>query len=434
MTASAINARRVIAGAYVLVALVVTWQRGVASRDHTTFAIFRQSTVHLVQHRDLYARYPDEQGAEPRDRFKYSPSAAALFAPLSAIPYPLALLAWNLLNTGLLFYAVTRLLSGRQADVALLSLLPEVLASVQSESSNGLVAGLMLLALDWILRGRHAKAAFAIGIGAAIKVFPIAVAAVALTRREWRRLALAMSGVALLLFALPLVVVSLPELHTQYLSWHALELSDARDTAFGMSLIRAIRHVWPTVLPNWTFQLGGGALLFAPLLRRERWSDPAFGLRFGCSILVFAVLFNHQAERASLVIATAGVAVWLATRDVSLPLLATFAIALTGESIIPYAALWIALQCELLGDMPSRPADAPLRAGMVSLRGASCRACGNMVLRARIACAHCRAIAPAWCVRGAPDVVASTMLVAAFADTVTPQHMLFSWNLWDLVR
>ena len=71
--------------------VVATLQRGVWSRDHTTFSIFRQSFVHLAQHQNLYAAYPAEQGAAAVDLFKYSPSAAVLFAPLALIPFSAAL-------------------------------------------------------------------------------------------------------------------------------------------------------------------------------------------------------------------------------------------------------------------------------------------------------------------------------------------------------
>ena len=52
-------------------------------------------------------------------------------------------------------------------------------------------------------------------------------------------------------------------------------------------------------------------VLMAPLaLRRERWDDPHFRLLYACSALLFCVLFNHQAERASYVIAFAGATIW----------------------------------------------------------------------------------------------------------------------------
>jgi hypothetical protein len=66
--------------------------------------------------------------------------------------------------------------------------------------------------------------------------------------------------------------------------------------------------------PNWTIQLAGTLLLLAPLAARRSYLDSAsFRLRFLCSLLVFLVIFNHQAESASFVIATTGVAIWYAT-------------------------------------------------------------------------------------------------------------------------
>jgi hypothetical protein len=66
--------------------------------------------------------------------------------------------------------------------------------------------------------------------------------------------------------------------------------------------------------PNWPVQLAGGALLLLPLaLRRDRWDDPAFRRGLLSSLLVYVVIFNHQAEQPTFVIALTGVAVWFAT-------------------------------------------------------------------------------------------------------------------------
>src|SRR2546423_10103417 len=99
--------RRWLLAAYAVGVIVATLQRGVWSVEHTTSASFGQSFLHLARHQNLYAAYPLEQGGAPADLFKYSPSAAVLFAPLAALPYSAALLGWNLLNAGLLIYAIT---------------------------------------------------------------------------------------------------------------------------------------------------------------------------------------------------------------------------------------------------------------------------------------------------------------------------------------
>ena len=431
------HARRWLAVAYLLVVVVATWQRGVVSREHTTFAIFRQSFVHLVGHQDLYAIYGDEQGPASQDLFKYSPSAAVLFAPLSVLPYAVSLFAWNLLNAALLFWAVAKLLPRRQADLALLLLLPEVFTTIQASSSNGLVAALMLLALLWIVQGKDARAAFAIAVGATIKIFPLAVASMIVTRAGRWRFALALLLASVVLLALPLLVVPAGELARQYRSWHAVQLHDAGDIQFGMSLIRAFREYWETELPSWAFQLAGTLLVLAPLIRRDRWNEEQFRLQFGCSLLVFTVLFNHQAERQSLVIAAAGSAVWLVNRRFSWPLAASYALALTGASVVPYAVLWVAMQLDLVGNAPARAMVAVRASWRRFWKGTgviSCRSCRVIVPHGSLMCPDCRRFALVRLPFPLRHFVVRLALLAALADAVTPEHYLFGWNLWDLWR
>ena len=77
------------------------------------FLIFRAAFDHLIAGVDLYRLHP----AEHQDLFKYSPTFALVFAPFRALPYPVALLAWNLLNV-LLIYAGLRLVLGENERLA----------------------------------------------------------------------------------------------------------------------------------------------------------------------------------------------------------------------------------------------------------------------------------------------------------------------------
>jgi hypothetical protein len=96
--------------------------------------------------------------------------------------------------------------------------------------------------------------------------------------------------------------------------------------------------------PNWPVQLAGVAALLAPLaLRRERWDDRRFRLLYLCSTLIFVALFNHQAERASYVIAFTGASMWFASEPKTAWRIALFAIAMITmpimSTLIPGAAL-----------------------------------------------------------------------------------------------
>lgn len=328
---------------------VATWQRGVASREHTTFSIFRQAFVHLARHQNLYAAYPAEQGVAVADLFKYSPSAAVLFAPLTLLPFTVALLLWNLLNVGLLVYAIDRLLPPGRANLALLLLAPEVFVAVQSSSSNALVTALMLFAAIAYEGGRPIRAGCAVVVGAAIKLFPAACFVFAALQTRRRNAAMAAGIVTVVVLLLPLLVVSPAELLQQYRWWMSVQRYDAHDMLFGLSLMHELRDWGHVPWPNWTIQAAGTVVFLLPIaLRRDRWACSWFRTEYLCSLLVYVVLFNHQAERQSFVIAATGCVIWFVTGTRTIERGVLLVLALVGVPTVPYLALWMVMQAELL--------------------------------------------------------------------------------------
>ena len=334
-----------------------------AARPSGNFEIFRTASRHLVEGIDLYAEYPREHV----DRFKYSPTFALLFAPFAWLPWPLALFLWSSLNALLLFVAVERVLPARAALFAMALLHLEVLRGMQNAQSNALVAGLIIFtfaAVEW----RSAwRAALAVGLGACVKIFPLAALTFAIPRRLAVRAALCAAAVGAALVVLPLAVTSPTLLLAQYRSWFGIESIDATQRWF--SLMELIHRVTALDLPNWPIQLAATLILLAPLaLRRDRWDESGFRLLYLCSLLIYVVLFNHQAERASYVIAFTGATIWFVgvprTRLTSL----WYGIALVSMPIIttlvpgamfrtpmvtllrltvPCLAIWIAIQLQL---------------------------------------------------------------------------------------
>jgi hypothetical protein len=167
----------------------------------------------------------------------------------------------------------------------------------------------------------------------------------------------------------------------QYRSWQGIEASDAHQRWFS---VMELLHQWTGLpLPNWPVQLAGVGILMLPLaVRRGRWPDAPFRLRYLCSTLLFLVLFNHQAERASYVIAFAGATIWFVTAPRTPWRTALFGLAMLtipiASTLIPGAWLklptvvlyrlalptlliWIAVQVELWS--PGKAAVRPLGAG-----------------------------------------------------------------------
>ena len=338
----------------------VVVQRGVLGPQHSVFKIFRQSFWHLAAGRNLYAPYPTEQGGLPADLFKYSPTAALFFAPFAAVPYGVGLFAWSLLGALLLYRAFTLVLDDGPALLASVLVYPDLLASLQACSSNAQIAALIILGYVSLEQRRQLAGAGAIVCSAAMKIFPFAALTFALFHpRRWR-FALVVLGVVVVALLLPLVVTSPRLLMQQYQWWHAIERSDALDLAFGLSAMSLVRHLIGGTWPNWPVQVVATVALLLPLaLRRERWIDPEFRRGYLASLLGYAVLFNHQAERSSFVIASAGVAIWCVSppRGTNAPLWRGLlgATALVGLKTTPLLLVWLVMQAELYGWRFRRP-------------------------------------------------------------------------------
>jgi hypothetical protein len=335
-----------------------------AATPRGNFEIFRTASRHIVSGADLYAEYPDEHS----DRFKYSPTFALLFAPFAWMPWPLALFLWSTLNALVLFVAVERVLPGRTGLLAMLFLVLEVFRGMQNAQTNALVAALVILSFAALERANAWRAAAAVALGASVKIFPLAAMTFALPRRLALRTGVWVATIGVGLGLLPLLVMSPAALIAQYGWWRAVESSDAQQRWFS---VMELVHRWTgTSWPNWPIQLAGTLVLVAPLgLRRDRWDDTRFRFLYLCSMLLYMVLFNHQAERASYLIAFTGATLWYAGSAkapwrawlywlafVTIPLMSTLVpgAALRTPTmtlyrlVIPVLAIWVAMQVEML--------------------------------------------------------------------------------------
>jgi len=355
-------------------------------RSDNNFAIFRGAFFNLVAGRDLYAEYP----ALYFDRFKYSPSFAFLIGPIAALPMGMGLVVWNLLNALSVWWVLKRLLDPASALLAMLFVALELFGSLQTAQSNGLVTALVIFAFLSLEGGKAARGALAVALGASIKIFPLAAASLALLDpRRWRFFAaLAAAGAAIA--ALPLTVTSWATLAGQYRSWRAIEQVDALAgvTRTDPHLIGGVMQqlrLWAGVhWPNWPIQLAGTVLLLLPLVvARASWPEREFRLRYLASLLIYMVIFNHQAESPSFVIAMTGIAIWYVAGergrfDLALLVGAFLLTSIASSDLTPHAirigivrpygvkampsiVIWFLLQAEMLGRRPARSEPAEVR-------------------------------------------------------------------------
>jgi hypothetical protein len=298
-----------IAVLWVGAVVAATVQQGI-SHPNNNFLIFRAASLHLLHGQDLYAAYP----AEHFDFYKYSPTFALLFLPFALPPVALGMLLWNAVNAGALYYAMGMVLPRRAATVARAIVFLDMLGSLQNVQSNALVTGLIILTFAAYERRHTVLGSLATAAGTSIKVFPLAGASFAIFHPRRLRVAIALLASLAGLALLPLLVTSPSSLLMQYASWRAIESADALER--GFSLMEHVELLFRLDLPNWPFQLAGVAALVAPvLMRRERWGEWGFRRLYLCSVLVFCVIFNHQAESPTFVIAAAGAAIWVAALE-----------------------------------------------------------------------------------------------------------------------
>jgi Glycosyltransferase family 87 len=313
-----------LAGLITLLFVIVTGHRlllgdkkyspdGLTYTHYNNYVIFKQSYFHLISGQDLYQLYP----AEHWDLYKYSPSFALLMAPLAYLPDAIGLLGWNLLNVLLLFYALWKLpfQSDKFRLFAFLLIVIELITSVQNAQSNGLMAGLIVMAFVFLERKQVAWASLMIVLTVFIKVFGLVAFALFLFYPDKVKAILYTLGWTALLAVLPLLVVSFSQLSLLYENWLHL-LANDRSISFGTSIAGFLHGCFGIDGKNFIL-LVGAPLFCLPFLKFSAFKDVKFRLLYLASVLIWIVIFNHKAESPTYVIAVTGVSIWFFSQRMS---------------------------------------------------------------------------------------------------------------------
>ena len=277
-----LSARSWLLALYVLTVIVVVLierRTRIAGPDNN-FLIFRWSFVNLHAGSDMYAAQPQHH----TDLYKYSPSFAVLFAPFALLPFTLALVAWDALNALLLFFAVDRLLPGRQAahraradlsrggahDAALAEQCARDGARDPRVHRARAAATARRRVRDRDRRGGEDLSAR----GARARALSSATPSLRADDGASRRV---------VVLALPLLVTTPAGLAAQYQSWRAVESVDAISVGGGGGgglyggVMQQLRFIFGVSWPNWPVQLAGTLLLMLPAVRWRNWAVPISG-------------------------------------------------------------------------------------------------------------------------------------------------------------
>jgi hypothetical protein len=273
---------------------------------HNNFVIFSRSFEHLLNGRDLYTAYPGEY----YDLFKYSPSFAFFMGAFYYLTPLIGLLLFNFLNIGVFIFAVKRL---RFSEISLkyffLYVLLEALISISSSQTNLLMAGLIIWGFVFLEEEKPGLASLCIVLSIFIKIFgAVALILWILYPKKIRFIIYCILWIVII-WALPLLLVSKSSLFIQYQQWFALLQSD-HEVSYGASLM-GILHSWFSLEISGSILLSAGTvLLLLPYLKTAFFRLYPFRLQMLASVLIWMVIFNHKAESPTYIIAMSGVAIW----------------------------------------------------------------------------------------------------------------------------
>jgi hypothetical protein len=274
---------------------------------YNNYVIFKQSFFHLIEGKDLYILYLEEQW----DLFKYSPAFALLFGILAYLPDVIGLSLWGILNAAVLFFSIYYLprIDIRTKGLILIFIFSEVLTTLQNEQSNALIAGLLIFAFGFLERGKYWMASLCIVSTIFIKLFGVVGLALYLLYPGKLKLTYTTAFWVVLLTILPLLVVDTDQFVFLYKSW-ANMLQNDHSISDGLSVIGWLKTWFGWQVDKTMVSLAGVVLFCIPLLRVKEYGNFHFRILILASILIWVVIFNHRAESPTFIIAISGVALW----------------------------------------------------------------------------------------------------------------------------
>jgi len=283
------------------------WENGIEYTRYNNYKVFERSFDHLVNHQDIYDYYYEEHW----DIYKYTPTFAAVFGVFSVLPDWLGLSLWNLLNALVLLMAIYHLprLDNYQKGLLALIVLIELMTSMQSEQSNGLLVGLLILAFCSLEKRNYLLAAFCIVFTVFIKLFGVvAFSLFLLYPKKWKLASFSIFW-TIVLGAIPLIYLDFTEYKDTLIRYTEILTQDHENSA-GYSVLGWLKTWFSLELNKSLLVALGAAIFLIPFVKYKQHKALEFRAFILASILIWVVIFNHMAESPTFIIAFSGVAIW----------------------------------------------------------------------------------------------------------------------------
>ena len=310
-----------------------TWiEGGKEYNRYNNYTIFERSFHHLKNQEDLYVLYPEEQW----DLYKYSPTFSVFFGFFAVLPDGIGLTLWNLLNCCIVVVGIYYLpkITEKQKGLILLVCVFEMLTSLQNAQSNGLMAGLLILAFGLLERKQVFWATLLIVFSVYIKLFGLVGFALFLFYPQKLKFILYSIFWTAIFFLLPLLFVDVQQYTFLFKSWGNM-LANDHSASYGLSVMGWL-NAWFGWAGNKMIIVGLGVLLFlVPIARIKQYDNAHFRLLMLVSILLWTVIFNHKAESPTFIIAFAGISIWFFASNQSRINMILFVLAFVFTTLSP---------------------------------------------------------------------------------------------------
>ncbi len=303
-----------IFGIYILVSLVSAVSKFFRGEGaYNNYLIFRNVFANTIAEKNIYLQYPQVHF----DSNHYGVFFSVLIAPFALLPDWLGMPLWNVANTLVFIFAISKLpLSHpKKAFFAWLCLQEFITASV-SLQFNVALTGLLMLSAIYIYERKETQSAIAMLIGFFVKLYGIVgLSSFFFIKNKFRFiLSFILYGSVFLL--LPMLLSS-PQFGIQsYADWfEALARKNGTNVVLGnrqdYSVMGIVRRVLGNAeIANLVFLIPGLALFGLPYIRIKQYKNLSFQLMILASTLLFVVLFSSGSESPTYIIAVAGVMLW----------------------------------------------------------------------------------------------------------------------------
>lgn len=297
---------RVVEIFYFLLLLIIPLQKYL-QHHYNNYTIFQHSSYHFFAKTNLYLEYPGEY----YDIFLYNPSFALLFAPFAYLPTFAGIFLWVGFILFVYYFSVRLLPFNIKARLFIFGFtFLEIITSLENLQVNPAVAAFILFTFIYLENQNTFKASLFPSLGFFIKGYGVISGVLFLIKRSNLKDYLRLLFWFVLILCLPLLFYSPGGLITLYRQWIDTLFSE-HNINTGISLMGMISAISGLETMTIYFQLAGVLLLLTTMtfiFFKKNYDQVK--MMFLSYILIWIIIFNHDSESATYIIASTGVAIW----------------------------------------------------------------------------------------------------------------------------